>query len=104
MCDNADLPSTLVWAFILSAVALAVLSRKLNGHLLEIPPQPTGPFAILLRRKYHVRLHFLFDPGKYFDEAGRKWVYRFNAVTIWCLTVLGAIAYVIGACYPAIKA
>ena len=104
MCDNPDLPSTLVWTFILSTVVLAVLSRKLNGHLLEIPPQPTGPFSILLRRRYHVRLRFLFDPGKYFDEAGRKWVYRFNAVIIWCLAVLGAITYVIGACDLAIKA
>ena len=64
MCENADLPSTLVWAFILSTIVLAMLSRKLNGHLLEIPPQPTGPFSILLRRKYHVRLRFLFDGAR----------------------------------------
>ncbi len=98
MCDNADLPSTLVWTFILSTLALAILSRKLNEHLMEIPPQPTGPFAILLRRRYHVRLRFLFNPARYFDQRGQKWVYRFNVVAIWALSVLAATGTLIVTC------
>ena len=98
MCDIESLPKILVWTFIAGAMVLAVLSRKLNDHLLEIPPQPTGPFSILFRRKYHVRPRFLFDPERFFDAAGQRWVLRFNAVAIWCLAALAALAYLIVGC------
>ena len=98
MCEIDPLPKLLVWSFIAGAVILAGLSRKLNAHLLEIPPQPTGPFSILFRRKYHVRPRFLFDPESYFDAAGLRWVYRFNAVAIWCLAVLATLTYLIVVC------
>jgi hypothetical protein len=98
MCENESLPTVLVWTFIAGAMILAGLSRKLNAHLLEIPPQPTGPFSILFRRKYHVRPRFLFDPESYFDADGQRWVLRFNAVAIWCLAVLAALAYLIVSC------
>ncbi len=98
MCEIDPLPKLLVWTFIAGAVILAGLSRKLNAHLLEIPPQPTGPFSILFRRKYHVRLRFLFDPESHFDGDGQRWVTRFNAVAIWCLAALAALAYLIVSC------
>ncbi len=98
MCEIDSLPTLLVWTFVAGAVVLAVLSRKLNAHLLEIPPQPTGPFSILFRRKYHVRLRFLFDPESNFDADGQRWVLRFNAVAIWCLAALAALTYLIVAC------
>lgn len=98
MCENESLLTLLVWTFITGAMVLAVLSRKLNDHLLEIPPQPTGPFSIFFRRKYHVRPHFLFDPERFFDADGQRWVLRFNAVAIWCLAALAALAYLIFSC------
>lgn len=98
MCEIASLPTLLVWTFVAGAVIMAVLSRKLNAHLLEIPPQPTGPFSILFHRKYHVRLRFLFDPESHFDADGQRWVTRFNAVAIWCLSALAALTYLIVSC------
>lgn len=98
MCENASLIPTLIWTFIGATVVLAILSRKLNDHLLVIPPQPTGPFAMLFRRKYHIRPRALLDPESHFDEAGLGWVKRFKLVVALALTCLLAIAYLIHAC------
>ncbi len=98
MCDIPNLPTILVWTFIASAVVLAVLSRRLNGHLLEIPTQPTGPFSLLFRRRYHVRVHFFLAPKKYFDKAGQPWVKRFIAVTLWTILMLLALVYALNEC------
>lgn len=86
MCEIEWLPKLLIWSFVGCALVLAIVSRKLNDHLLVAPQQPTGPFSIFLRRKYHVKPSFLFAPEKHFDTAGLPWARRF----LWIL-VLGAV-------------
>lgn len=98
MCDIPQLTQILIWTFAGSTLVMALLSRKLNDHLLEIPPQPTGPFAILFRRRYHVRIRFFLAPEKYFDAAGLQWAKRFLAVTGWSVLMLAALGYVLYAC------
>lgn len=77
MCEIVWLPKALVWLFVVVALALAVVSRILNEHLLTLPQQPSGPFAVLFRRKYHVKLSYLRDPARHFDADGQRWVKRF---------------------------
>ena len=77
MCDLGEHSTILVWFFIAGAAAMAVLSRKLNEHLLEPPPPPKH---IWFRKKNHIKPSFLMKPDLYFNSVGCQWAWRFTIV------------------------
>lgn len=104
MCESEWLTQLLIWSFVGCALGMAVVSRKLNDHLLVVPTQPTGPFSILFRRKYHVKPSFLFDPEKHFDAGGQPWVkfflrllYAGSVLLVGLIVVMHACGKTIGA-------
>lgn len=98
MCGVEALPKLLIWLFLGCAIVLAIVSMKLNEHLLVIPPQPTGPFSILFRRKYHVKPSFFLDPEKHFDATGQAWAKTFVRVLVVGVAVLIALVLVMQGC------
>jgi hypothetical protein len=98
MCEIVWLPQALIWSFAIVSLALALVSRKLDGHLLILPTEPTGPFAILFRRKYHLRLSYLRDPARHFDATGQRWVRLFIRLLAIAAALFALIAVVIQGC------
>jgi len=98
MCDIVWLPKLLVWSFVAAALVLAIVSRGLNDHLLVPPEQPSGPLAFLLRRKFHVKLGFLRDPTRHFDEAGQRSVKLFIPLLILAGVLFVALAAAVKGC------
>lgn len=92
MCEISWMPKLLVWTFVGTTLVLALISRRLNGHLLLPPTSPTGPFAFLLRRKYHVRPSFLFDPARHFAPSALGLVRIFGALLLFAAGLLLVLA------------
>ena len=98
MCEILWLPKALVWSFVVVALVLALVSRKLNDHLLTLPNQPSGPFAVLFRRKYHVKLAYLRDPTRHFDAAGQRWVKLFIRLLAAAIVLFVLLAVAVQGC------
>ena len=98
MCEILWLPKALVWSFVIAALALALVSRKLNDHLLTLPDQPSGPFAVLFRRKYHVRLSYLCAPARHFDAAGQRWVKLFVGLLAAAVLLFALLTITVQGC------
>ena len=98
MCEIAWLPKLLVWSFVVVALALALVSRKLNDHLLTPPEEYAGPFAVFYRRKYHVRFSHLRDPRRHFDQAGQRWVRLFIRMVALAVALFVALGVAVQAC------
>lgn len=98
MCEIDWLPKLLIWSFVGAAALLALVSRRLNDHLLVVPAEPAGPFAFLFRRKYHVKPSMLFDPARHFDAEGQKWARRFGRLMILSAGLLLALVVVTRTC------
>ena len=98
MCEIDWLPKLLIWSFVACALALALVSRKLNGHLLVLPAQPSGPFSVFFRRKYHVKPSFLLDPAKHFDADGQRWARTFTRLLMLGALILTALVVLMQGC------
>jgi hypothetical protein len=98
MCDIDWLPKFLIWSFVAAALMLAMVSRKLNDHLLVTPTQPSGPFSFLFRRKYHVKPGMLFDPVRHFDADGQQWAKLFSRLMILSAGLMVLLIVVMRAC------
>lgn len=99
MCQVSWLPSFLILSFVGAALLLALVSRKLHDHLLvPPPPQPTGPFSALFRRKYHIRMHQFFKPAEHFDAEGQGWARLFLRLGALTLGLLIAVIYLAHSC------
>jgi hypothetical protein len=99
MCTVSWLPSFLVLSFVGAALLLALTARKLNDHLLAPPPpQPSGPFAALFRRKYHVKFHQFLKPTAHFDEEGQGWARLFIRLFALTLGLFLALVVLIHRC------
>lgn len=77
MCNLQAHSALLVWMFLSGAAVMAVLSAKLNKHLL-VPPPP--PKHFWFRKKNHIKPSFLMKPDLHFDEVGCQWAWRFTIV------------------------
>ena len=77
MCSLEAHTPLLIWLFLAGAAIMAILSAKLNKHLL-VPPPP--PKHLWFRKKNHIKPSFLMKPDLYFDEAGCQWAWRFSVV------------------------
>jgi len=99
MCTVTWLPSFLILSFVGVALLLALVARKLHDHLLvPPPPPPSGPFSVLFRRKYHIRLHQFLQPSKHFDTDGQGWARLFLRLGALTLGLLIAVVYLMHAC------
>lgn len=98
MCGIAAHSSVLVWIFLAGTVCMAVLSRKLNDHLL-VPPEPDK--HILFRRKHFVKPHYLMKPDLYFDAAGQGLAWRVAVLAAVSFAVFLVLLYIMFACRPA---
>ena len=74
---------------------MAVLSRKLNDHLLEPPPPPKYTW---FRKKIHIKPLYLLKPDLYFDQAGQPWAWRMALISAVTLAAGLLSFYVIFAC------
>lgn len=95
MCALEAHTTLLVWIFLCGAGAMAVLSRKLNDHLL-VPPPP--PKHIWFTKKNHIKPSYLMKPDLYFDRVGCQWAWRFTIVSAVSGLAFFVILYVITAC------
>ncbi len=95
MCGIEEYSKILIWMFLGGSACMAVLSRKLNEHLLEPPPPPKHMW---FRKKNHIKPSYLLKPDLYFDKRGQGWAWRFTIVT--AITLLAGILsfYAIFAC------
>lgn len=99
MCEVSWLPTFMIFSFVVAALMLALVARKLQDHLLvPPPPQPSGPFSILFRRKYHIRPHQFFQPAKHFDRDGQPWARLFLRLGALTLGLLIAVVYLMHNC------
>ena len=98
MCELAAHSKLLVWLFFGATVCMAVLSRKLNDHLL-VPPEPDK--SILFRRKHFIRPSFLLKPDLHFDAAGQGLAWRVALLTAFSFVLLVVLLYIMLACRPA---
>jgi hypothetical protein len=99
MCDVSWLPSFLVICFVFGTLLMALVARKLHDHLLvPPPPPPRGPFAILFRRKYHIKLNQFLKPSEHFDTEGQGWARLFIRLGALSLGMFIAIAYLMQSC------
>jgi len=98
MCAIAAYSKLLVWLFLAGTVCMAVLSRKLNDHLLT-PPEPDR--SILFRRKHFIRPSYLIKPDLYFDRAGQGLAWRVALLAALSFAVFLALLYVMLVCRPA---
>lgn len=99
MCDIAAYSKLLVWLFLGGTICMAVLSRKLNEHLL-VPPKPEK--HILFRRKHFIKPAYLIKPDLYFDEAGQRLAWRVALLTVFSFTTFLALLYIMLICRPAV--
>ena len=97
MCGIEPYSKILLWMFLAGALAMAVLSRKLNDHLLN-PPPPAK--SIWFRKKHHIKPSYLLKPDRYFDEAGQPWAWRFTLVTAVTVTAGVLALYAMSVCRP----
>jgi len=97
MCGIAAHSTLLVWLFLAGTVCMAVLSRKLNDHLL-VPPVPDR--NILFRRKHFIRPTQLLRPELHFDAAGQGLAWRVALLTAFSFAVLLVLLYIMLACRP----
>lgn len=95
MCGLAEYSSNLVWFFLLGALVMAVLSRKLNDHLL-VAPKPDTSF--LFRKKNRIKPTYLLKPDLYFDPKGCQWAWRFTLVAAFSGVAFLAIMYLLLVC------
>lgn len=77
MCGIEPFAKILIWIFVVGSICMAVLSRKLNEHLLAPPPPPKH---IWFRKKNHIKPSYLMKPDLYFDQAGQPWAWRFTLI------------------------
>ena len=98
MCEIVWLPKFLVWSFVAASLVLALVSRKLNDHLLIPPEAHSGPFAVFYRRKYHVKLAYLRDPARHFDAGGQRSAKLFVRLLVLTLALFVALAVTINRC------
>lgn len=98
MCEIAVHSKLLVWLFFGATVCMAVLSRKLNDHLL-VPPEPDK--SILFRRKHFIRPSYLLKPDLYFDGIGQRLAWRVALLTALSFVLLLVLVYIMTVCRPA---
>lgn len=99
MCEIAVHSKILVWLFLGGTICMAVLSRKLNDHLLEMP-QPDK--HMWFRRKHFIKPSYLIKPDIYFDAAGQGLAWRVALLTAFSFVVLLVLLYVMLICRPAV--
>jgi hypothetical protein len=99
VCSVTWLPSFLVLSFVGAALLLALVARKLHDHLLvPPPPPPRGPFAILFRRKYHIKPGQFLKPAEHFDAGGQGWARLFLRLGALTLGLFIAVVYLMHSC------
>ena len=95
MCEFADLSKAFIWIFVAGSCCMAVMARKLNEHLLVVPPPPWHTW---FRKKIHIKATYLLKPDLYFDQAGQPWAWRMAVVSAFTLFAGLLSFYVIFAC------
>ncbi|MBB42184.1 MAG: hypothetical protein CMM44_00310 [Rhodospirillaceae bacterium] len=95
MCGFEVYSKIFLWMFLGGSACMAIISRKLNDHLLKPPPPPKH---LWFRKKNHIKPLYLLKPDLYFDKRGQGWAWRFTLVS--ALTLLMGIMsfYTIFAC------
>ena len=95
MCGIEPYSHVLLWMFVAGALCMAVLARKLNDHLLVLPPPPK---SLWFRKKNRIKPSYLMKPDLYFDAAGQPWAWRFTLVTAVTLAAGGLSLYAMTVC------
>jgi len=98
MCEMLEAQTSgFVWVFLIATLMMALLSRKLNEHLL-VPPEP--PKHIWFRKKNHIKPSYLMKPDLYFDETGCRWAWRFTVFAAIASGIFLLLLYRMFACSP----
>lgn len=95
MCGIEAYSEFFIWMFLGGSACMAILSRKLNEHLLEQPPPPKH---LWFRKKNHIKPSYLLKPDLYFDRLGQGWAWRYSLVTAVTLTAGIFSFYALFAC------
>jgi len=95
MCVLEPNIHVLIWIFLAGVCAMAVLSRKLNEHLL-VPPPP--PKHLWFRKKNHIKPSYLLKPDLYFDAIGCRWAWRFTLVAAFSGAAFLLTSYIVNVC------
>ena len=100
MCAIESYSTAIVVLFLAAAFCMAVLSRKLNDHLL-VPPEPDK--HIIFRRKHFVRPSFFLKPDQHFDRTGQQIAWRVTVLAAIAFAAFLAIVYVNAVCRQAVS-